>query len=308
VQLLVFRSLPHEAAEIEKRQRISSFQPPKLLPSLRAYWALGIGSLTQTREPFMVRPPVETADSRALRAGVAFVWLATGLGVLHPFFREQGTPYLRLLGLPDGWMYAACAGEVVLGLCVLLLPARSWLTAVQVAAITAFTVTLAAVEPGLLVNPFGVLSKNVSLLAFVAAAWLLQREGWTRRAGWVMRFGLAFIWVWEGLFANAVFQSETLRAVIAAAGLDLPNPRLFLAAAGSGEALGGVAILVLRGRPLRWLLVLQTAGLLLICILVTNYNPLLWFHPFGPLTKNIPLIVGTLVLLRRVDDPGEPAA
>jgi hypothetical protein len=256
----------------------------------------------------MAQAPSEFADSWALRASIAFVWLATGLGALHPFFREQATPYLRLLGLAEGWMFAACTGDVVLGLGVLLLPARSWLTAVQVVAIAGFTITLAAAEPGLLVDSFGVLSKNVSLVGFIIAAWLIQREGWTRRAEWVLRFGLGFIWLWEGVFANAVFQTETLRAVIAATGLRLPNPRLSLAAAGIGEALGGVALLVLRGRPLRWLLALQTVGLLLICILVTNYNPMLWFHPFGPLAKNIPLIVGTLVLLRRAGAKGEPGA
>lgn len=238
------------------------------------------------------------ADSRALRAGVAFVWLATGLGVLHPSFREQGTRYLRLLGLGDDWMVAACAAEVVLGLGVLLLPARGWLTALQVAAITGFTVTLAVEEPRLLVDTFGVLSKNVSLLLFVIAAWLLQRESIPRtaQAGWVLRFGLAFVWMWEGLFANALFQSATLRDVIRAAGLPLDNPGPLLVVAGVGEALGGAAILLLHGRPLRWLLLLQTLGLVLICVLVTNYDPLLWFHPFGPLTKNIPLLVGTLVL------------
>jgi hypothetical protein len=60
-----------------------------------------------------------------------------------------------------------------------------------------------------------------------------------------------------------------------------------------------LALLVLRGRPLRWLLMLHVVGLLTICGLVTNYEPLLWFHFAGPLTKNVPLIVGTLVLLRR---------
>ena len=208
-------------------------------------------------------------------------------------------------------MVAACAAEVVLGLGVLLLPARGWLTVLQVAAVTGFTVTLAAEEPGLLVDTFGVLSKNVSLIAFVVAAWLFQRENRPRTAwaGWVLRCGLAFIWVWEGLFANALFQSETLRDVIRAAGLPLDKPGPLLVVAGIGEALGGTAILLLHGRPLRWLLLLQTLGLVLICGLVTNYNPLLWFHPFGPLTKNVPLIVGTLVLFHGPDvrDPPSPA-
>ena len=47
---------------------------------------------------------------------VAFVWLATGLLVLHPYYREQGQEALGRLGLPDWFMYATCAAEVLLGL------------------------------------------------------------------------------------------------------------------------------------------------------------------------------------------------
>lgn len=248
-----------------------------------------------------------STDSLALRASVAFVWLATGLGVLHPFYREVGTRYLQPLGLPDATMVVACVAEVLLGLCVLLLPARPWLAAVQVAPIAGFTLILGIEEPRLLVDPFGVLSKNVSLVAFIVAAWLLQREGWTPRSDWILRAGLGFLWVWEGLLANTIAQSETLREVIQAGPIPLANAGPLLAAAGIGEALGGLGLLFLRGRPLRILLILQTLGLLGICALVTNYQAALWFHPFGPLTKNVPLIVATVVLLRRQNDRPQPA-
>ena len=42
------------------------------------------------------------------------------------------------------------------------------------------------VDFGFLVDPFGVLSKNVSLAAFVLAAWLLRCEGRTPRAEWTL--------------------------------------------------------------------------------------------------------------------------
>jgi hypothetical protein len=255
----------------------------------------------------MEQPPAAAAaDSRALNAGVGFVWLATGLGVVHPFFRTTGTRYLQPLGLPDAAMYVACVVEVVLGLCVLLLAARAWLAAVQVALVAGFTLTLAIEEPGLLVDPFGVLSKNVSLIAFVLAAWLLHREGRTPRAEWTLRLGLAFIWVWEGVMANTIFQTDTLRSVIAAAGVRLNNPGPYLAAAGIAEGIGGVALLVFHGRLLRALLAFQAFGLVLICVLVTNYDAVLWFHSFGPLTKNVALLAGTLVLMRVAAPPRRP--
>jgi hypothetical protein len=247
----------------------------------------------------MDQPRPATLDSRALSASAAFVWLASALGVLHPYYRASAAPYMEKLDLPNALMYATCVAEMLIGLRVLVGPANTWITALQAALIGTFTIILVAVDPKLLVNPFGVLSKNVSMIAVIVAAWLLEREGWTARVEWVLRTGLAFIWVWEGIFANVVFQSDTLRGVIAAARVPLDDPSLFLTIGGIGEALSGVAILVLRGRPLRWLLIVQALGLLVICVLVTNYEPLLWFHFAGPLTKNVPLIVGTLVLLRR---------
>jgi uncharacterized membrane protein YphA (DoxX/SURF4 family) len=250
------------------------------------------------------------ADSRELSAAAGFVWLATGLGVLHPYFRAEGRPYLERLGLPDWLMYVACAIEVVLGLRVLLGPARGWLAAVQVVAIAGFTLVLALLEPKLLVSPFGVLSKNGTLVAVILAAWLLEREGWSPLTTWTLRLGLAFIWVWEGLFANFLFQDQAVRDVIAKARLPVGDVGLFLKVAGVGEVLGGLAILVLRGQPLRWLLALQAFGLLVITALVTNYELRFWFHPFGPLTKNVPLILGTVILLRRTpaaDGPAPPA-
>src|SRR5687767_4528876 len=106
-------------------------------------------------------------DRIALRVAVAFIWLATGLGVLQPYCQAVGVRYLEPLGLPVAVMYAACLLEIILGLLVLLDPPRRWLTGLQLLLITGFTVTLALVEPALLVHPFGVLSKNVSLAAII---------------------------------------------------------------------------------------------------------------------------------------------
>jgi hypothetical protein len=68
-----------------------------------------------------------------LRLSIAFVWLFTGLAVLHPYYREVGQEYLARLGLPDSVMVATCAFEVLLGLRVALGPASTWLMLLQVA-------------------------------------------------------------------------------------------------------------------------------------------------------------------------------
>src|SRR5438105_402493 len=125
-------------------------------------------------------------ERQLLRSAIAFVWLWTGLAVLHPFYRQVGRDYLAGLGLPDWLMFAACGLEIVLGLRVLLAPPRPWLTTLQLLMIAGFTVVLAVAEPALLANPFGVLSKNVTLAALIVTAQLVEREGWTPRAVWVL--------------------------------------------------------------------------------------------------------------------------
>src|SRR5262249_42513628 len=131
----------------------------------------------------------DSTDALCLRIAVAFIWLATGLGVLHPYYRELGAIYLRPLGLPSWVMWATCAGELLLGLCVLFKNAASWLVLLQVATISAFTLILSFTHPELWWDPFGVLGKNLPLLALIGTTWLLEREGWTPRTQWLLRVG-----------------------------------------------------------------------------------------------------------------------
>jgi hypothetical protein len=71
-----------------------------------------------------------------------------------------------------------------------------------------------------------------------------------------------------------------------------------LVAIGLGQALSGAASLVLRGRPLVALWGAQAAALLLLPLWVGYLEPWLWVHPFGPFSKNLPILASTLVLMR----------
>lgn len=248
-------------------------------------------------------------DRFTLRAAVAFIWLVTGIGVVHPEYRRVGRDYLYRLGLPEWLMYAACSLEVVLALVVFLVPPRRWLTLGQVTLIGFYTVLLGWFEPALLVSPFGVLSKNISLAALILTAQLVENEGWSARACWMLRAGMAFIWIWEGVLACVLFQGLELRQVLAFTGVTSGNLRVLLIVVGLAQAAGGVAVLVLRGRLLQLLLACQVLGLVVISVLVSLYDPLLWWHPFGPLTKNVPLILGTALAARHCssgrNEPGQ---
>ena len=68
---------------------------------------------------------------------------------------------------------------------------------------------------------------------------------------------------------------------------------------GLAEAMSGILVLTWRGLPLRLLLACQLAALVALPILVSWHHPEFWAHPFGGLTKNVPILAGTWVLLRR---------
>jgi hypothetical protein len=196
-------------------------------------------------------------------------------------------------------MWAACALQVVLAVAVALLRPSPLLVGVQVALVTGFTLILGVTEPMLLVHPFGMLSKNYPLIAMLVTSALVAREGWTVRATWLHRCGMALVWVTEGLFPKVLFQQPMELAIVANSGLVPFGPALFLSMLGMAQAASGVAALLLKGPWLKALLVAQALALVVLPLLVSWQQPLLWVHPFGPMTKNLPILVGTLVALRR---------
>jgi hypothetical protein len=242
-------------------------------------------------------------DSRWLRVGIAFIWSATGLTILHPYYREQGMRYLQPLGLPEWVMWTTCTGEMLLGLLVLFGRASTWLTLLQLAVIGTFTLILSVTQPQLWWDAFGVLGKNLPLMAMIGTAWLLEREGWTVRTRWLLRVGMAMIWFTEGLLPALLMQPPELRELLTKTGLvDDAQASLLLCVTGAAQMLSFFAVLLLRGRWLMLVVGCHALGLVAIIAMVTWYDARLWFHPLGPLTKNVSILIGTLVVLRRCRD------
>ncbi|MSP55587.1 MAG: hypothetical protein EXR69_08295 [Myxococcales bacterium] len=238
-------------------------------------------------------------ENFALRAAVAFVWLATGLLVASPTYRQIGSGLLLELRLPAALMPITCLAEVVLGLRVLLGPPSRWLAALQIGMMAVFTTILAVHDPMLLVNPFGMLTKNLPIVACVLAATLGAEEGWSQRVVWVLRVGSALPWFTEGLFPKILFPQDIEIAVVAASPLSFGDPHHLLQGLGLLQIVAFACALTLRGRWLRACLLVQAGALLVLPVLVGMELPDLWVHPFGPLTKNVPLLTGTLLLARR---------
>lgn len=244
-------------------------------------------------------PPLTPAWDRFLAVGIACLWLWTGLAVLHPHYMVVGGPYLARLGLPLWLAPAACAGEVVLGLWVLLAPPSRLRTGLQLGAVAFFTLALAVPTPSLLVHPFGLLTKNLPFCALVTTRLLAHEEGWSQRTRRILRLGVGLIWITEGLLPKIFFQQEWERQVVVQSGLVPMDPGLFLIGMGLAQALSGCLVLAGEGRAERVMLAGQALALVVLPILVSWQDPLLWFHPFAPLVKNAPILAGTVVLLCR---------
>ncbi len=249
--------------------------------------------------PLASAAPSDARDVRALVLSVAFVWLATALLIAHPFFRQVGEAHLDRLGLPHALMGATCAFELALGLRVALGRPTTALALLQAALVLGFTLILAVQDPMLLAHPYGVLTKNLPLLGALLSATLGAREGFSPRVVWLLRVSMALPWLTEGLIPKLLFQQELELAVVRASGLVPMDAAAFLRILGAAQVASAVAALLLRGAPLRALLVLQAASLVVLPLLVSIHDPLLWVHPFLPLLKNVPILVGTVVLARR---------
>ncbi len=244
----------------------------------------------------MSAPPKDFREARFLRLAVAAVWLLTGALVAHPEYRAIGAEYLSRLGLPPWLMHATCAFELGLGLFIAAKPMSRAVAALQLALVAGFTLILLTLDPSLLVHPLGLLTKNIPLLVALVLAARVEGRAWTPGERAFLRRGMAVIWITEGLFPKLLFLSAWEVAFAAKLGL----PAYFIGVLGVVQLLSGVAVMLLKpGALLRALLTAQLAALLLLPLMVGIIEPRWWVHPFGPLIKNIPLLVGTMIVRRQ---------
>ena len=129
----------------------------------------------------------------------------------------------------------------------------------------------------------------------------------TGRAAHALRLGLGFIWIYEGLVPKILLPLTDLELeVVAASGL-IPNgfePSLLH---GLGVLEIALGLLIVWGILLRPLCVIQAAVVGLFTVLIPLTHPAVLAHPFGLLSKNIP-ILGAIVALWFVTAARTPQA
>jgi hypothetical protein len=111
----------------------------------------------------------------------------------------------------------------------------------------------------------------------------------------LLRFTLALLWIATGLISTFAYPVESSYTMLEQVGIPNTLAPLALYAASALDVCLGVALFF--PYHLRIVLFLQIAVMLAYNALITVSMPELWLHPFGPVTKNIPLLVATSILL-----------
>lgn len=122
-------------------------------------------------------------------------------------------------------------------------------------------------------------------------------DTWYARLQWIhplMFWSITFIWIFTGL-TSAFFDRASGYELMASGGIYGWQAGLAI----NGGALIDITLglLMVRGRHLPWIYSLQIMMMLMYMIGICFIAPEQWLHPFGPVTKNFPLIAGTLFLL-----------
>lgn len=112
------------------------------------------------------------------------------------------------------------------------------------------------------------------------------------------RLSLGFLWIFTGL-TSAFFAKDIGYTVLASGGIEGHWADICIWLGSVTDFVIGVWLL--SGWKLKPCYLIQIIVILAYTVLLTLIDPRFWLHPFGPLTKNIPLLVFIRFLYREVD-------
>ncbi len=125
-----------------------------------------------------------TTKFTLLRLSVAAVWLLTAAAsLIYP--HEQNITLLERVGLhagvADTALYSGIAMDILMGVLTLLnfRSMQKWLWPLQGAVIIVYSIIIAIFLPDYALHPFGVLIKNLPILAILWLLWCEAKKGET---------------------------------------------------------------------------------------------------------------------------------
>lgn len=112
----------------------------------------------------------------------------------------------------------------------------------------------------------------------------------------MLRASIALVWIATAIVSAGLYPVDQSLQLLERTGVPTGlGPLMLYGAAGLDLALG-VGILVLRGRRRRWLWLAQIALIGFYSLLIAWRLPEFLLHPYGPLTKNLPMLAAIWLL------------
>lgn len=112
----------------------------------------------------------------------------------------------------------------------------------------------------------------------------------------LLRITIGLVWIWSGMVSAFLYPQplalELLHEIGVPVGLDIP----MLYFASFLDIVIGILTIV--GYRLEILLTLQLIVIGIYTLLLTFLAPYHWLHPFGPVLKNLPLMVSIYILVQ----------
>jgi uncharacterized protein YbjT (DUF2867 family) len=112
----------------------------------------------------------------------------------------------------------------------------------------------------------------------------------------VLRVALALMWIWTGIVSLGLYPVQDSYALLARVGLHGALATVALYGAAVLDLVLGVLTLASPARWRRWVWLAQLALIAGYTVLITLFLPEQWLHPYGPISKNLP-ILACIVLL-----------
>lgn len=110
----------------------------------------------------------------------------------------------------------------------------------------------------------------------------------------LLRIAVAWVWIWTGIVSLGLYPREHSLALLYRTGVPANLAPLMLYGAAILDLALGVATLAARRRRALWLV--QIALILAYTVIITLWLPEFWLHPYGPLSKNLPLLAALYML------------
>lgn len=102
------------------------------------------------------------------------------------------------------------------------------------------------------------------------------------------KYSLAFLWLFTGI-TSVYFSPEIGYKILASA--DITGSLADIAVYAGGMLDMVLGLWVVTSLQTKWCCIVQISIISLYTVLLTFIDASFWLHPFGPITKNIPIIV-----------------